>query len=43
MPYDNDILLLLLDDDLFWDEEADRECGENTIPTPCPGVSETAR
>ena len=31
--YDNDIILLLLDDDLFWVEE-DNPCGSTLIQTP---------
>jgi len=29
--YDNDVLLLMLDDDLFWDDEP---CTNTTIQTP---------
>lgn len=31
--YDNDLILLLLDDDLFWLED-DEECGDLLITTP---------
>lgn len=30
--YDNDLLLLMLDDDLFWEEE---ECSDTTSQIPC--------
>ena len=39
--YDNDILLLLLDDDLFWPEEKD-ECGDTINRTPSGLMSEIA-
>lgn len=26
--YDNDTMLLMLDDDLFWREKGDQECGD---------------
>ncbi len=32
--YDNDLLLLLLDDDLFWREEENKPCGVISSPTP---------
>ena len=31
--YDNDLFLLLLDDDLFWEED-DEECGNYTNQIP---------
>ena len=32
--YDNDTLLLMLDDDLFWREEKSKECGDTSSQTP---------
>lgn len=32
--YDNDLILLLLDDDLFWSEEEDEPCGVISSQTP---------
>lgn len=39
--YDNDIILLLLDDDLFWPEEKD-ECGDTLTATQRDSMSGTA-
>lgn len=30
--YDNDLMLMALDDDLFWHEGGEEQCGECTNP-----------
>lgn len=41
--YDNDIILLLLDDDLFWHEDDSEKCGDTSTQTQQGFMSETAR
>jgi hypothetical protein len=41
--YDNDIILLLLDDDLFWHEDDSEECGDTSTQTQQGFMSATAR
>jgi len=41
--YDNDIVMLLLDDDLFWHEDDAEKCGDISIQTQHGCVSEIAR
>lgn len=33
--YDNDIILMLLDDDLFWKEEDNALCGDTSTQIRC--------
>lgn len=39
--YDNDEILLLLDDDLFFYERTETECSKKSIQTPWASGSET--